>query len=67
MKKERIDENDELERYCPRCDEWWPADKEFFYSSGPRLNSYCKVCYQQWRISRRQLKPKTKQRSKGER
>lgn len=21
-----------VERYCPLCDEWWPANEEFFYA-----------------------------------
>ena len=33
------------EKYCPRCDEWWPADDEFFarYPSG-NLRSICRAC-----------------------
>ena len=33
------------ERLCTRCDEWWPADEEFFsrLPSG-KLRSICKAC-----------------------
>ena len=42
----RINEDGEREKFCPRCKEWWPADKEFFYSNGHRgLHSLCKACY----------------------
>ncbi len=46
--KEQFNEDGEKERYCAGCDEWWPADKEFFFTSGhgPRqLASQCKACY----------------------
>ncbi len=37
----------ELEKRCPACEEWWPADTEFFFSlrNGADLHSYCKACY----------------------
>ncbi len=61
--KERLDEDGRLERHCSRCDEWWPADKEFFYTSGPyngkgppQLHSWCKACYQEVRVKRRLAK-----------
>ena len=48
--------DDELEclvRYCPDCDDWWPATREFFYTKGrkdnPKLHSYCKACYKERR------------------
>lgn len=58
MNKERINEDGELERYCPRCDEWWPADREFFYTTGSdeELHSWCKACYQERRNARRRVK-----------
>ena len=54
MPKERLDEDDELERYCPKCDEWWPADREFFYGYTDKdgnevLHSWCKACYLEFR------------------
>ena len=56
MQKERINEDGEKERYCPGCNEWWPADKEFFYGDGhtPRgLASQCKACYLEKKYAKR--------------
>lgn len=33
------------ECHCPRCDEWWPADREFFYFLRGKPVSFCKACY----------------------
>jgi hypothetical protein len=35
---------------CPRCTEWWPADKEFFYASHTRsgLQAWCKTCWHEY-------------------
>ena len=37
-------------RYCPDCQEYWPADTAFFHLTGgpkgSRLHSYCKACYE---------------------
>lgn len=33
------------EKYCPRCDDWWPADKEFFWETKGKLFYCCKACY----------------------
>ena len=55
----RLDEDGELERFCPRCREWWPADKEFFFSSGhngDELHAWCKACYLERRRERRREK-----------
>lgn len=43
----RLDEDGELEKRCTTCREYWPADTEFFYSTGggDRLQCYCKACY----------------------
>ena len=53
----RINEDGELEKFCPRCEEWWPADREFWYTTGPagkgKLHSWCKACYQEVRNPRR--------------
>jgi hypothetical protein len=41
-------EEGQLEKRCGRCQEWWPADLEFFYpkKDGPAgLHSLCKACY----------------------
>lgn len=59
MAKERINEDGERERQCAKCLEWWPADTEFFYSTGrkarPKLHSYCKACYLEWKAARRAI------------
>lgn len=34
----------ELEMRCPHCQEYWPADTEFFYGSLAGLNSWCCAC-----------------------
>lgn len=39
---------DGAEKYCSSCEEWWPADLEFFYrdpSGAGRLFHCCKACY----------------------
>ncbi len=58
--KERLDEDGNLERRCSKCGDWWPADREFFYSSGPaekgKLHSQCKACYDADRRERREKK-----------
>lgn len=36
------------EKYCPKCDEYFPATKEFFFGknkNGLSLESCCKACY----------------------
>ncbi len=43
-------------RWCNICLEEWPADREFFYSTGlggRRLHSRCRACYGEWRQGRR--------------
>jgi len=52
--KERLDEDGGVERHCPKCDEWWPADREFFYGSKEKLHYWCKACYLTWRRERRE-------------
>lgn len=44
-----------VERYCPRCQEYWPADAEFFYTTGSqgRLHSWCKACTNDRRYAKR--------------
>lgn len=44
------------EKLCTKCDEWWPADIEFFYASGGgigKLSHCCKACYEERRGRRR--------------
>ncbi|MDR5170701.1 hypothetical protein IHQ56_02610 [Methylobacillus flagellatus] len=46
------EEPDGLHRLCCRCNEYWPADTEFFYyakKKGDGLHSWCKACYEEWR------------------
>lgn len=36
------------EKYCRRCDEWWPADTEFFFrnmKTKDGLGYTCKACF----------------------
>lgn len=51
----RYNEDGELERHCALCDDWWPADREFF-GSAPKsflgLHSHCLACTSE-RIARR--------------
>lgn len=41
-----------LEKRCSRCQEYWPADTEFWFSepqSAGGLSSWCKACFREWR------------------
>lgn len=41
-------------RPCKRCGESWPADREFFETSGHgTLNALCRDCYREYRSQRR--------------
>lgn len=33
------------ERRCTKCNEYWPEDSEFFYSSNGKIQQPCKACY----------------------
>jgi hypothetical protein len=33
------------ERRCTKCNEYWPEDSEFFYTSGGKIQQPCKACY----------------------
>lgn len=36
--------------FCVRCDEYWPADSEFFFtrpSNTDGLNNWCKACFKE--------------------
>ncbi|RZI62361.1 MAG: hypothetical protein EOP37_03395 [Rubrivivax sp.] len=40
-----------VEKFCAKCDTWWPADVDFFFSdaSSPDGLFYCcKACYREW-------------------
>jgi hypothetical protein len=41
------------EKFCPRCKEWWPADREFYYKQNGGLSSWCKACITNWKQDRR--------------
>ncbi len=46
-----------LERYCRRCDEFWPADTEFFNACRTEptgLNAWCKACNSEAKRAARQ-------------
>ncbi|MFY1879920.1 hypothetical protein ACOTCJ_13750 [Achromobacter xylosoxidans] len=30
---------------CSRCMDFWPADREFFYTARGKLHPWCKACY----------------------
>lgn len=53
---------DGVEKYCARCVEWWPGDREFFFAQPGGilgLHSVCKACYHEGdqRRGRRQAAP----------
>ena len=33
-----------VEAQCSRCEEFFPADREFFFASKGRVHSWCKAC-----------------------
>lgn len=44
----RINECGDLEKPCSTCDQWWPADTEFFFGergAPTGLSSACRACY----------------------
>ena len=46
VSNQRTNDDGALEQQCSRCQEWWPADLEFFYSAGHgKLMAMCKACY----------------------
>lgn len=46
-----------LERHCPRCDDYWPADAEFFHPRpNGRLDSWCRACSNESRNQKRKAK-----------
>lgn len=47
------------EKLCTRCDEWWPADLEFFFSDPGGVAGLfycCKACYREWMTENRAKK-----------
>jgi len=43
-----------VEKICNRCNEWWPADDEFFHQGDSRdgLASWCKACISEYSAER---------------
>lgn len=42
------------EKLCPRCDEYWPADGEFFSPRAEgKLDSWCRCCVNEYHQERR--------------
>lgn len=47
---------DGQEKRCSRCQEWWPADREFFHGCCTKplgLADWCRACYGEWRADKR--------------
>lgn len=43
-----------MEKRCPRCSEYWPADEEFFSPrAGGKLDSWCRCCVNEYHQDRR--------------
>ena len=59
----RVEEDIE-EKYCPKCQEWWPATREFFYSGNESdgLHCYCVDCFLNYRRARLGQRPSVKER-----
>lgn len=52
-----------IEKLCTACDEWWPADGEFFYADPEGVAGLfytCKACYQDRYKTRRDARRKAK-------
>lgn len=50
------------EKYCTRCDDYWPLDSEFFYwnSSKNSYECWCIACYRDWRRKKEDERNKNK-------
>lgn len=46
-------EGEVIERHCKVCDDWWPADTEFYNSTGGGLHYMCRACFAAWRDDRK--------------
>lgn len=45
---------DDAEKYCIRCDDWWPATPEYFFRAAAGeggLFYCCKACFADWRLT----------------
>ena len=59
----RPDSDGSPEKYCPKCQDWWPADTEFFHrnpSTGDGLAYYCKACQNEARARTHQKRKELK-------
>lgn len=53
----RAGEDGAPEKRCSKCNEWWPADLEFFYANRGKpgdLSDWCHACYADHRAHRRE-------------
>lgn len=41
------------ERYCSRCNDWWPEDREFFIRKKGGWRCWCRACFNEARAERR--------------
>lgn len=41
-----------VQKLCPRCGAFYPADTEFFYRMGSKLHSWCKACWASYQRGR---------------
>lgn len=57
------------EKLCSRCDEWWPADEEFFFadktSKDDGLEHECRACKRERRLAREAAAGSSAHRSKA--
>lgn len=51
-KRQRLDEDGEVEQLCIKCNEYWPSDEEFYYPGF----ATCKACYLSEKNSKRRMK-----------
>lgn len=52
----KVDAELGIVRLCPRCNEWWPLDLEFWFSNAGTEDGFgpcCKACYEEWRYAKR--------------
>ncbi len=43
----RLNEDGQKEKHCPKCNDWWPGDSEFFHRNPTNpdgLDTYCRAC-----------------------
>ncbi|WP_281687593.1 hypothetical protein [Pseudomonas citronellolis] len=55
---------DGLEQLCSKCDEYWPADTDFFFKApNGKLQAYCKACYYEMPSMQKRLAARSKRRT----